>query len=115
MSSEPVDAGAPPAAGACLAGDPNCQDTVGTGDEPADEFPEEAIRAGARDLLGRSEADFTTNATLRIGRRGSESFALTEDYVLGRYTVELDDDGTGTYVVTKVIVEMEGGPETFEA
>lgn len=82
----------------------------GIGDTPGDEFPVDAARASAHDLLGRAEDDLTDD--VRIARRGEELFALTEDYRLGRLTVELDDDGAG-HRVTSVTVELPGGPETF--
>jgi hypothetical protein len=83
----------------------------GIGDTPGDEFPVEQARDDARLFLGRSEADLP--ADFRIARKGAEQFALTEDYVLGRFTVELDDDGDG-FRVTSVTVELPGGPERFE-
>jgi hypothetical protein len=64
----------------------------------------------AASALGANET--ALDPSWRIGRRGDEQFALTEDFVVGRYTVELDDDGTGTYVVTAVIVELPGGART---
>jgi hypothetical protein len=62
-------------------------------------------------LLGLYEDDLA--ADVRIARRGSEQMALTEDYVLGRLTVELDEDGSA-YRVTSVTVELPAGPETLE-
>ena len=78
---------------------------------PADEFPTDQAREEALGLLGRHEEDLP--ADVRIGRRGDEDFALTEDYVLGRRTVHLNDDGSG-FRVTSVTVELPDGPETFE-
>ena len=49
---------------------------------------------------------------MRVSRRGNESFAMTEDYRIGRFTVELDDQGSG-FVVTKVVLELTEGPQTF--
>ena len=83
----------------------------GIGDTPGDEFPVEQTRNDAHGLLGRFEADLP--ADVRIARKGAEQFALTEDYVLGRFTVELDDDGDG-FRVTSVTVELPDGPETLE-
>jgi len=117
-----------PAAGACLEGTTDCMDTPMDPDEavssPADgggavgapgaadeDFPSEAARERAREQLGRPEADLGPD--IRIGRRGEEQMMLTEDYVLGRITVELDDDGSGTFVVTQATVELPDGPETF--
>jgi hypothetical protein len=89
-------------------------------DDPGSDFGEdfsdedaEAARERARELLGTPEADLPDD--VRIRRRGEEQFMLTEDYVLGRITVELDDDGSGTFVVTSVVVELPDGPETFAA
>lgn len=88
-------------------------------DGPADDFGEdfsaddaEEARQRARELLGTAEADLSDD--VRVRRRGDEQFMLTEDYVLGRITVELDDDGSGTFVVTSAVVELPDGPETFE-
>ena len=83
----------------------------GIGDTPGDEFPVDQTRDDAHGLLGRDEADLPVD--VRISRKGTEQFALTEDYVLGRFTVELDDDGDG-FRVTSVTVELPAGPETFE-
>lgn len=77
-----------------------------------DEFPVEQARQEAQGLLGMNEDDLPDD--VRIGRRGEEAMALTEDYRLGRQTVELDDtDGSGFRVVS-VVVELPAGPETFE-
>jgi len=86
----------------------------GTVDDPDDfgaDFDTEAAREEARAVLGMFEEDLPED--VRIARRGDESFMLTEDYVLGRRTVELDDDGDG-FRVTSVVVELPDGPETFE-
>ncbi len=83
-------------------------------DDPDDfgaDFDTDAAREEARAVLGMPEEDLPED--VRIARRGDESFLLTEDYVLGRRTVELDDDGDG-YRVTSVVVELPDGPETFE-
>jgi hypothetical protein len=77
-----------------------------------DEFPTDQAREDARGYLGMNEGDLPDE--VRIRRRGDEQFMLTEDYVLGRVTVELDDtDGSG-YRVTSLVVELPDGPETFE-
>ena len=105
------------AAGTCLEGTPDCQDTPMDPDQPLsgpdDDFPSDQARDDARATLGTAEDEL--GPEIRIRRRGSESMMLTEDYVLGRITVELDDDGTGTFVVTSATVELPDGPETFEA
>ena len=95
------------------------QPTGDAGDDPAvepidegDEFPTEQAREDARGFLGMNEEDLP--AEVRVRRRGDEEFALTEDYRLGRVTVELDDtDGSG-FRVTSLVVELPDGPETFE-
>lgn len=66
--------------------------------------------AEARGLLGRPEDELP--GSVRIARRGGEGFALTDDYVPGRDTVELDEVD-GIYVVTSVTVELPDGPRTF--
>jgi hypothetical protein len=86
----------------------------GTVDDPDDfgaDFDTDTAREEARAVLGMAEEDLPED--VRIARRGDESFMLTEDYVLGRRTVELDDDGDG-FRVTSVVVELPDGPETFE-
>lgn len=101
------------AAGTCLEGTPDCQDTPMDPDRSDDAFPSDAARDEARSLLGEPES--ALGDEVRVSRRGEETFFLTEDYVLGRMTVEIDDDGSGTFVVTSVRVELPDGPETFEA
>jgi hypothetical protein len=81
----------------------------GIGDTPDDRYPIDLARDQAHGLLGRYESDLPTD--VRIARRGAEHLALTEDYVLGRFTVELDDEGDG-YRVTTVTIELPDGPET---
>ena len=88
--------------------DPIPSDDGGEGDV----FPTEQARQEAQGLLGMNESDLP--ADVRIGRRGEEVMALTEDYKLGRRTVELDDsDGTG-FRVFSVTVELPDGPEDFD-
>jgi hypothetical protein len=70
----------------------------------------EAARQDARAVLGMQEGDLPE--AVRIARRGTELFGLTADYVIGRLTAELDDDGSGFRVVS-VTVELPAGPETF--
>jgi hypothetical protein len=100
----------------CPATDPQCVEdqTVIIGpadpDESSDVFPVDRFREEARDLLGVAEADLPPE--VRIGRRGDEGFMLTQDYVLGRSTVELDEASDG-YRVVSVTVELPDGPETF--
>jgi hypothetical protein len=82
----------------------------GIGDTPAEQFPVDRARDDAHGLLGRYEDDLP--ADVRVARKGAEQYALTEDYVLGRLTVELDEDGVA-HRVTSVTVELPAGPETF--
>ena len=89
---------------------PDDDEQVGI-DDPDRDFPTDDAREEARGLLGMYEEDLPDE--VRIGRRGEEHYALTEDYVLGRSTVHLDDDGSGLRV-TSVTVELPDGPETFE-
>ncbi len=82
----------------------------GIGDTPDDRFSVEQARNDAHGLLGRYERDLADD--VRVGRRGDEQYALTEDDVIGRLTVELDDEGDG-YRVTSVVVELPESTETF--
>jgi hypothetical protein len=84
----------------CLEGATDCVDTPLT-DDPA---------GALRSLLGVAEADLGDD--VRIARIGTESYALTEDYVVGRVTVELDPDASGVNRVVKVTLEHEDGPVT---
>lgn len=85
--------------------------TAPTGTEPTwDDAATTAAREAARGLLGMYERDLPDD--VRVARRGDESFPVTDDYVLGRRTVELDAEANG-YRVTAVIVELPDGPETF--
>lgn len=112
----PVDAAAGGDAGACLAGDEDCADDPSQGQgapAPTDgTLPDDAYVAVAKGMLGLSQDEFdglSWDVPVRIGRVGDESYALTEDYVIGRQTVEFDDTD-GTMVVTSVTVELPGGP-----
>lgn len=117
----PVE-GAAPGMAMCAPGVTDCVDTVVSdgGDRPAEDpdqgdapMTDADHRARAQQLLGLPESQLP--ADVRVGRRGEEHMMLTEDYVIGRRTVELDDQGDGTYLVTAVVVELEGGPETFSS
>ncbi|HSK24639.1 MAG TPA: hypothetical protein VK906_15745 [Egicoccus sp.] len=103
------DAGADPSAGMCAPGVTDCVDVVV--DPDGDEFDGETERETAAAMLGLAEDELAPD--VRIARRGDEQMALTEDYVLGRKTVELDDDGDGTFRVVGVVVELPEGPETI--
>ena len=93
-----------PASGACMVGAADCQDGA---------FGHQANEDDARSLLGRREDELPDD--VRIARDGTEWYALTEDYVVGRLTVELDPDGDGVSRVVLVTLEDEDGPKTFEA
>ena len=113
------------AAGTCLEGTTDCQDTPMDPDQPVSgpggdvispadgdaAFPSDAARDEARELLGDPESELGSD--VRVARRGEETFALTEDYVLGRITVELEHVDEGTYIVQSATVELPDGPETF--
>lgn len=78
-------------------------------------FDREAVEAEAEALLGRAEGEVTEDGMTRILRRGEEEFAGTMDLRPGRMVLELDDDGSGTYVVTRVTVEVaDGDPIVIE-
>ena len=94
-----------PGSGMCAPEAPDCDDTA------VDDFDVDTAREAAASLLGAAEDDLA--ADVRIGRRGDEHMMLTEDYVLGRRTVDLDADGNGVHRVVSVVVELPDGPETF--
>jgi hypothetical protein len=101
----------PPGAGMCAPDMPDCVDTVSEPDgEAGDADPTDPSQADS--LLGVAEADL--DEFVRIARRGDEAFMLTEDYVVGRLTVELDADDEGVYRVTKATLERPDGPYTAE-
>jgi hypothetical protein len=81
-------------------------------DEDAD-FDREQSEAAARALLGLPEDEVVEDADTRIVRRGEEEFPATMDLRPGRQNVELDDDGSGTFVVTRVIVEAPADQESI--
>jgi len=87
-----------PAAGMCPYGTTDCVDA------PLEDDPAGAIRS----LLGVAQEDLGDD--VRIARVDDELFPLTEDYVLGRITVEIDDG-----LVTVVTLEHEDGPVTVTA
>jgi hypothetical protein len=89
----PVDTTDVAAGSSCLAGASDCSDTGPTTED------------AARSWLGTARADLPSD--VRIARIDDESFALTDDYVTDRVTVEIDDD-----VVTVVTIEAEDGPVT---
>jgi hypothetical protein len=112
---------ADPAAGICLEGTADCVDTDLDGDQPASPDDPAAMDEGARlraaeGLLGEVEADVLARwPDVRVGRHGDEHMMLTEDYVIGRMTIGTDDDGSGTYRVVEVTIELTDGPQTLTA
>lgn len=76
-----------------------------------DDLDVDAARDRSRALLGLAEDELP--ADVRIGRIDDEEWMLTEDYVLGRATVELDTGADGVARVTSVRVELVDGPETL--
>ena len=111
-SNADTPAGSPDdVASACMEGAEDCDDTpdatAGSDDDAVDEH---AMIEEARALIGVAEDEL--DADVRIGRRGDEQFALTEDYVIGRMTAELDPDDAGIYRVTKIVLELTDGPMT---
>lgn len=80
----------------------------------ADDFDRDAARAEAEAVLGTPEDELEEAPDRRIVRRGDEEFAVTMDLRPGRENLELDDDGTGTYVVTRIVVETpQGGDDNL--
>ena len=69
------------------------------------------FRRDAKFYLGKPKSEVPE--LIRIARIDDKQFALTEDYQIGRITVELDDRGKGGPVVTTSTVELPDGPETF--
>jgi hypothetical protein len=112
---------ADPAAGACLEGTPDCVDTDLDGDQgpPTDDptaIDEGALLREAEGLLGEVEEEvLERRPDVRVGRRGGEHMMLTEDYVIGRMTIATDDDGSGTYRVVEVTLELTDGPQILTA
>ena len=80
-------------------------------DADDDAIDEHAVIEEARALIGVAEDEL--DPEVRISRRGDEQLMLTEDYVIGRMTAELDADDAGVYRVVKVVVELTDGPVTF--
>ncbi|MEX2627152.1 MAG: hypothetical protein WD225_09715 [Ilumatobacteraceae bacterium] len=81
-------------------------------DDPSDEsFVREDARERAMTWLGRAEDEIVESEMVRIARRGDEELPVTMDLRPGRLNLELDDDGTGTFTVTRVIVEVPDGED----
>jgi hypothetical protein len=86
----------------------------GAEQDGAEDFDRETARAEAEALLGTPEDDIEETPDRRIVRRGDEEFIVTMDLRPGRQNLELDDDGTGTHVVTRIVVETpEGGDDNL--
>lgn len=101
------------AAGMCAQDQPDCIDTPQLADDEVvtiDATGIEQLRRDAQFYVGAQQSEL--NETVRIGRIADEHMALTDDYVTGRITVELDDVD-GDVVVTSATVELPDGPETF--
>jgi hypothetical protein len=95
-------------------GEPAGQPAEAAGQDGVDDFDRDAARAEAEALLGTPEDEFEETPDRRIVRRGDEEFIVTMDLRPGRQNLELDDEGTGTYVVTRVVVETpEGGDDNL--
>ena len=111
-SAEPDQPTASPIAGMCAQDHPDCVDTVvEEEDVDPDAVDEGAIIRDAESLLGQSEDEVLEQwADVRVGRHGDEEMALTENYVLGRKTIATEDDGTGTFRVVEVTLELTDGP-----
>ncbi len=113
-TSAPADPGA--AAGMCIEGATECVDTPQLNSDEPVEIDETAVaqfRKDARYYLGRPQSELTE--LIRIGRIDDAQRALTEDYQVGRITVELDTPSSGGEpIVTTATVELPDGPETFE-
>lgn len=104
------------AAGACPQDDPECVDTPQlNSDEPVEinETGVEQLRKDAKFYLGRPQGEL--NERIRISRIDDAQMAVTEDYRVGRITVELDTpESGGEPIVTSATVELPDGPETFK-
>lgn len=115
LDDDAGDVTATPASGMCAPDVTDCDDTAGETDgqhEPeGDAFDDEAAIAQAQELLGLTDAELGPD--VRVGRRGEEQLTLTEDYRLGRMTVELDVNDMDEWIVTAVTVELADAPQTF--
>lgn len=105
-----------PAAGMCLEGATDCVDTPQLNDDEPVAIDETGIRQFRKDAkyyLGRPQDEL--NELIRIARIDNEQMAVTDDYRVGRITVELDTVEQGAQpIVTSATVELPDGPETFE-
>jgi hypothetical protein len=105
----------------CVEGAADCDDVEVVEVEDTDATDGTAIDEGAmiRDaeaLLGQPEEEVLERwPDVRLGRHGDEAMMLTEDYVIGRRTIATEDDGTGTYRVVEVTLELTDGPQVLSA
>ena len=105
-------AGSDDVASMCIEGSTDCDDTpTATDGGDPDAVDEGAIIEEGRALLGVAQDQLSDD--VRIARAGDVQFALTEDYVIGRMTVELDPDEDGTMRVVTVVIELTDGPLTL--
>ena len=83
-------------------------------EDPFGDFDREEARERAESYLGVSEENIEEEPMVRVVRRGDEDYMVTMDLRPGRMNLELDDDGSGTYVVTRIMVETpEGGDDNI--
>ena len=80
-------------------------------EDPFADFDRDEARERAEGYLGVAEDDIEEGGMVRIIRRGDEDYMVTMDLRPGRMNLELDDDGSGTYVVTRVMVETPDGDD----
>lgn len=104
---------APPAAGPDEDGTSRAPDERGgdPGSPGPDGFDRDTAEDRAQSLLGLPEEAVEEDAETRIVRRGDEHLPGTMDLRPGRRNLELDDDGSGTFVVTRVTVEVPDGED----
>jgi hypothetical protein len=84
-------------------------DAPDEGDPAEGGFDADEREAAARELLGVAEDELEEGPDARVVRRGEEQLPGTMDLRPGRLNLELDDDGSGTYVVTRVVIEVPDG------
>lgn len=83
-------------------------------EDPFGDFDREEARERAESYLGVAEDDIEEDPMVRVVRRGDEDYMVTMDLRPGRMNLEFDDDGSGTYVVTRIMVETpEGGDDNI--
>lgn len=109
ISDGPTD----PAGVTCPVDTPDCVDTVFEPSPDGEGVDEHAAIAEAEGLIGVARDDL--DPSVRISRMGDEQLAVTEDYVIGRITVELDPDADGVLRVVSATVELTEGPVTVTA